>query len=358
MAIASRSIVDGLVEKDRVRRAVYTDPAIFSLEMERIYAQNWICLGHDSQLPEPGDFRTDEIAGRPILVTRHSDGQIHVLLNACRHRGATVCELPSGTSPVFRCPYHGWTYRSNGELAIVPSQEAFGPDFDREDYGLRPLPRVATYRGFIFVSFNPEVPELEEHLGRAAQYIDAFVDRAPAGRIQVRKPLKTEYSGNWKLQIDNFADGYHPPFTHQAVFGGPAERASGSQANGNGSGAPPRSGGTVSFGRGHSFSDLGRSRAARRFPEELSLHPAYVDALKERHGPERARELAMADTYLLIYPNLYLQTLLSHFRLVKPQAVDRTHVYGYPCDLVGAPAELNDELARVTMAWTSPGPGR
>ncbi|MBM2809819.1 MAG: (2Fe-2S)-binding protein [Chloroflexi bacterium] len=353
MAIRTRSTVDSLVEKDRVRRAVYTDPSIFSLEMERIYLGSWISLGHESEVPEPGDFKTDEIAGRPILVTRHNDGTVHVLLNACRHRGATVCEIASGNAPAFKCPYHGWTYRSNGELAIVPSQEAFGPDFDRNEYGLRPLPRVATYRGFIFASFNPDVPELEEHLGRAAQYIDAFVDRAPAGKIQVRKPLKTEYAGNWKLQIDNFADGYHPPFTHPAVFGGPTERAS--RAPTNGTEASRRGGGTRSFGRGHSFSDLGRFRASNRFPEELSLHPSYVSALTDRFGPERARELALADTYLLIYPNLYLQTLLSHFRLVKPQAVDRTHVYGYPCDLVGAPDVLNDELARVTMAWTSPG---
>ncbi len=347
MAIASRLDIANLVREDQVRRQIYLDPTIFEAEMERIFAGTWVCLGHESELPERGDFKTDELAGRPILVTRHNDGEIHVLLNSCRHRGATVCEVPAGNGPVFRCPYHGWTYRTNGELVIVPSQEDFGSDFDPKEYGLRPVSRVATYRGFVFASLNPSVPDLEQHLGPAARYIDDFVDRAPAGRIQVRKPLRQEYPGNWKLQMDNLADSLHAMFTHQATFGGPADRASRPQ---DGTARPP--GGAQTLGRGHAYSDNGHR--PNRFPELLILDPAYLSALAEHHGPERARELALADTHLIVYPNLFLQSLLSHFRLVKPAAVNRTEIYSYPCDLVGAPRQLNEELARVTALWTSP----
>ena len=96
MAIAIRSDIKGLVQNDRVRRAVYTDPAIYQMEIERIYSGTWICLGHDSEVPQPGDFKTDELAGRPILITRDADGKVTSYYNACMHRGATVCEQESG----------------------------------------------------------------------------------------------------------------------------------------------------------------------------------------------------------------------------------------------------------------------
>ena len=152
-------------------------------------------------------------------MSRHTDGQIYVLLNSCSHRGSTVCELPSGNTKSFRCPYHSWTYRTNGDLALLPSRDRFGADFDLADYGLTRVARVASYRGFMFASLAEDGPDLDEHLGRAKHYIDIFADRSPMGCVQVTKPLKYEYQGNWKLQMENMSDGYHAQYVHASAFG-------------------------------------------------------------------------------------------------------------------------------------------
>src|SRR2546422_9289342 len=120
MAIATRSQLEFLVKEDAVHRRVYTDPEVFAEEMRRIFGRTWVFIGHESEVPNPGDFKTDEIAGQPIIMVRHSDGDIHVLFNRCMHRGAVVCELASGNTSYFRCPYHAWSYKTNGELALVP----------------------------------------------------------------------------------------------------------------------------------------------------------------------------------------------------------------------------------------------
>jgi 2-chlorobenzoate 1,2-dioxygenase len=115
--------IKGLVEADRVHRAVYTDPALFELEMERLFGRAWLCLGHESQVPAPGDFFTTRMARQPVIVTRDADGAIHVLLNRCAHRGARVCEAAAGHAPQLVCPYHGWTYAPDGTLSGVPLPE-------------------------------------------------------------------------------------------------------------------------------------------------------------------------------------------------------------------------------------------
>src|SRR5438093_5846783 len=107
--VGAQSRFDALVKEDAVHRTLYTDPDIFIEEMRRIFGRTWVFVAHESEVPNPGDFKTDTMAGQPIIVSRHTDGRVYVLFNRCMHRGATVCELPSGNSSHFRCPYHAWT---------------------------------------------------------------------------------------------------------------------------------------------------------------------------------------------------------------------------------------------------------
>src|SRR5229473_2376945 len=118
MAIQTAAPYDALVRDDTVHRRIYTDPDIYRDEMARIYGRTWVFIAHESEVPEPGDFKTDTIGGRPIIIARDSGGQVHILNNACRHRGATVCNLPDGNTTFFRCPYHAWTYKTDGTLAL------------------------------------------------------------------------------------------------------------------------------------------------------------------------------------------------------------------------------------------------
>src|SRR5581483_3971655 len=170
--------------------------------------------------------RATTIGLQPVIVTRDADsGAIQVLYNRCRHRAATVCQDEAGTAHYFRCAYHGWTYNNRGELIGVPYRQGYGPGFRYSEYGLVRVPRVGSYRGFIFASLSEEGPTLEEHLGNARPYLDAIASQGPAGIYFRAGVHKYGYDGNWKLQLENSVDNYHAGFVHKSFFDLAARRA-------------------------------------------------------------------------------------------------------------------------------------
>ncbi len=170
-----------LVQADRVHRSVYADPQIFELEMERVFGRAWLLIGHESQVKDPGDYFTARMGREPVIVVRDAD--VRVLINRCMHRGSMVCAEGRGNAERFVCPYHGWSYDRAGALRAVP----FSNGYDKASlpHGLKSVPRVATYRGFIFASLSPKGERLEEFLGPARASLDDFVDRAPGGELEV-----------------------------------------------------------------------------------------------------------------------------------------------------------------------------
>jgi len=117
--------IKGLVQPDRVHRAVYTDPALFELELDRIFGHAWLILGHESQVRNPGDFFTTRMGREPVIVARHTDGSVRVFVNRCAHRGARVCDATAGTTREFVCAYHGWTYGTDGRLCGLPLPQGY-----------------------------------------------------------------------------------------------------------------------------------------------------------------------------------------------------------------------------------------
>jgi phenylpropionate dioxygenase-like ring-hydroxylating dioxygenase large terminal subunit len=208
------------------------------------------------------------------------------------------------------------------------------------------VPRVGSYRGFLFVTLNPNVPDLDQHLGRAKHYIDIFCDRSPTGAIEVTKPLKYEYAGNWKLQMENMSDGYHAQFVHASAFGTRYEP----NPDDDTADRPQRGRVERSFGPGHGVMgwwtpDIIANKQA---------NPKYFAALVERLGEERAEELAHLNIHLMVWPNLILHTNYAHIRVVRPLAVDHTEINTYPCRFVGAPDDLNAALVKATALHVSP----
>lgn len=341
---------DGLVLEDRVHRQLYIDPAIFEEEMQRIFERTWVFVGHDSEVPQTGDYKTAFIGRQPVILARHTDGRIHVLMNRCMHRGAVVCRAERGNTSIFRCMYHGWMYNTQGDLVGVPFPGGYGEDFGLRTLGLRRAPRVGNYRGFVFASLSPEGESLDDHLGPAKAYIDVMVDTAPSGEILVRSGVQRyTYPANWKLQMENLLDGYHPNFTHQIAFELSERRrgTSGRQANTEGSGATSRA-----FARGHGALHYS---AIRRYGGGEPEGPAaeHRRALEARLGQKRAEEVLGADLQLFVFPNLFFQNVRQHFRVIRPVSVDRTEVYAYPYTLAGAPDPLNQRQVRGLGWWAS-----
>ncbi len=360
----------GLIEPGRVHRRVYTDPQVFDAEMERIFGHAWLYIGHASQVPKAGDFITTDMGRQPVILTRHSDGTLHVLLNRCAHRGPKVVNERCGHRKQLTCLYHGWTYDTDGKLLRVPVPEGCAPGFDTGKFGLARVPRMQVYRGFVFASLAAQGPTFDAHIGAMTANIDDLVDRAPDGEIALDAGMhRYIYRGNWKLQIENVLDSYHVPFSHastvrhdgtqftrregdekgaQVVDGkaveGKAEKVS--------SDWKKRKSFTVPFGHGWtSNTELNDSKRAS------AVYDEYKRALAARVGEARMQHILTPRLHnTLIYPNVSIMGLNIHVRVIKPLAVDLTEVNIYPVRLAGAPDAMNAaniRLLNVTHAAAS-----
>lgn len=335
-----------LVRPDRVHRAVYTDPGIFAEEMEVVFGQTWVYVAHESELPAPNDFVTRKLGLRPVIVTRDRAGTVHVLANRCTHRAATVCRSDSGTAKSFTCPYHGWTFRNDGALTGVPWPEAWGPQFSKAELGLREV-TSASYRGFVFATLAEDPIDLRTHLGRAARYLDAWLDRLPGSEVVVRNGVnRMTYRGNWKLAYDNAGDGYHPAFSHRSLL--KMAGRTGDDKDMTYFGTTPDSGPMYaqSLGRGHTFLDQRPSYDGRgAFWRQQRPAPGReeLEALVRAADPDRADALldatVGAQMNLNIFPNLLV--IGNQIQVVEPLAVDHTQLTWWSTTLTNVPDEVN-----------------
>lgn len=336
-----------LVQDSRVDGRIYTDSDIFEDEIERIFHRWWIYVGHASQIPEPGDYQLTRIGRQPIIMSRDEDGEIHLLMNRCRHRGNSVCQYERGNANFFRCWYHGWTYNNKGNLVGVPYPKAYDESFRKEDYGLAKVARVGEHRGFIFGSLSPEGTSLDEHLGKAKDLIDLFVDQSPVGQIEVRSGSnKGKIKGNWKLIG---MDGYHVEFVHRSIAMMEArEKASNFSDKTEAKGLATKNR-SRDLGNGHVRLEYsGRLAEPERHLAPLLEKPwgrRYVEDLERAHGKERAQEMLCVKTpHVGIWPNL--QLIDSHIRVIHPVSVDETQVTMLPATLKGVPEDLNIQRLR------------
>jgi phenylpropionate dioxygenase-like ring-hydroxylating dioxygenase large terminal subunit len=341
-----------LVQPDRVHRSIYTDAAIFDLEMERIFGRAWLVLGHESQVREPGDYFTTRMGREPVVVLRHEDGSVRVLVNRCAHRGAMVCAEGRGTLERFVCPYHGWSYDRAGELKAVPFSAGYA--FCKlSELRLAAVARVATYRGFIFASLAAGGETLEDFLGPAKASFDDFVDRAPGGELQVAGGVfKHTYNGNWKLMLENHLDGAHPAWVHASSVavarnapepGG--ERYSDiavRQMRQNG--APDavwEATGIWTTPRGHGY--MGDYHDDDRLVAGLGnpVFDEYRHRLIADLGEERADQILRVTLWnTIVYPNCSFMSQFRQLRIIHPLAVDRSVVYTYSFRMPQAPAQM------------------
>ncbi|OAV61257.1 benzoate 1,2-dioxygenase large subunit [Enteractinococcus helveticum] len=331
----------------RVDRSIFTDEEIFELEMEYIFEGNWVYLAHESQLPEIGDYFTTYIGRQPVVITRDKEGGLNCLINACAHRGAMLCRRKTDNRTTFTCPFHGWTFRNTGELLKVKDSRRAGYPENFNKDGSHDLTKVRfeNYRGFLFGSLNPDVLPLEEHLGDATKIIDSIVDQSPEG-LEVLKGASTyTYDGNWKLQTENGADGYHVTAVHWNYAATTSRRTSGDSSNEtkamDAGGWGKVDGGYYSFPHGHLL--LWQEWTN---PEDRPLWDRR-DELVEKYGEEMANFMVNVSRNLCLYPNLYLMDQFSsQIRHLRPISVDKTEVTIYCIAPKGEPAEARVQRIR------------
>jgi phenylpropionate dioxygenase-like ring-hydroxylating dioxygenase large terminal subunit len=342
--------IQDLIEPGRVHRRVYTDPDVFELEMERIFGRAWLFVGHTSQVPNPGDFITTDLGRQPVIMTRHRDGSVQVLLNRCTHRGAKVVNERRGHAARLTCCYHGWSFDTDGRLMTVPVPEGCGEGFDKEAFGLARVPRVGEYRGFVFASLAAKGLSFEDHIGPVKGNIDDLVDRAPDGALALDAGMhRYVYNGNWKLQVENVLDSYHVPFGHASTVNkqgvqfarreGDKQGATVVETEKKQTAASWMDRKSFIAGNGHGWTSNTALNDGKRSSPAFD---EYKRALADKVGEARADEILIPRLHnSLIYPNMSIMGLNIHVRVIKPIAVDRTEVNIFPIRLVGAPTAMN-----------------
>lgn len=353
------SALSRLVQADQVHRDVYIDPEIFDLEMERLWSNTWVYVGHASQVPGPGDYYTTEIARQPVIMVRDGDTGIKVLLNRCAHKGARVVSAPTGnTGKYFRCPYHAWTFRTDGSLVGMPLPAGYDGTRMREcpaGRGMTALANVEVYRGFVFARLSERGVGFHEFFGDSLSSIDNMADRSPEGELEIAGGcLRYLHHCNWKMFVENLNDTMHPMVVHESSAGTAKNLWEGQPADAP---KPMAVEQFVPFVSNYKFFDDMGIRAIENghgyTGVNFSIHsgysavPEYEAALKQAHGEARAQRILGTNRHNTVYyPSLTIKGAIQAIRVVRPLAVDRTLIESWTFRLKGAPDAL---LARTVM---------
>lgn len=335
---------EALTSDARVHGSLYRDPAVFARELEMIWHRGWVYIGHESEVPAPGDYARRQIGLQPVVFMRGDDGRVRVLFNRCRHRGNLLCNRDRGSATVLKCPYHGWTYDRSGALLEPTFEEGYDSNLRREDFALSAVPRVAAYRGLVFASASDSGPSLDEHLGQVKTYLDLIMDVSPTGEIELRTGIqKLKYQGNWKFLPENSLEGdYHGPFIHRVAFELHSRRSGLDMSSLYENEIPDV---IRALPGGHMVEDY---RGATMAPPKRQPSPArlaYVTMMEARYGAAKARELlGTIPPLVYVFPNLIY--IMTHIRRVQPVSVNETFVYYQPMLLKGAPPEINEARLR------------
>lgn len=340
-----------LVKPDRVHTALYKDSAIFQDEMEKIFRRTWVWVAHESEIPQPGNFKTTHVGLQPVIVVRTREGEIRVLLNRCRHRGATVCDSRTGKSSNFVCPYHGWTYGLDGALRGVPYPEGY-PDFDKSEYGLVSL-RVETYAGLVFASCQPDIQPLSDFLGPAKIWIDLFMKQGAGFGVKVAGEHRFRFPGNWKIQLENTTDAYHFPLVHRSFLNS-VDDETGELLD-----VLNQGGFVEDLGNGHSVMvmipelvDLEKDLDAP-IPDRFE---ALAQELRRDHPEDVVRRVVRAvggtGFNLNLFPNLACS--MAFFRVLRPISVEETEISHIAIGMDGGPEAGNRARLRLHEHFQGP----
>jgi phenylpropionate dioxygenase-like ring-hydroxylating dioxygenase large terminal subunit len=360
MSMANRSL-QHLVDDSagRVSREIFVNQDIYDQEQEQLFARAWLFVGHESQIPHPGDYFAASMGEESVILTRDRDHQIHVFLNTCRHRGMKVCRYDEGNTAVFTCPYHGWSFATDGQLVGVPFyKEAYRERLDKSQWGLIEVAQLANYKGTIWATWDPQAPSFTDYLGGMSVYLDEVLDHRDgrAGGSEVLGGVvKWTMPCNWKFAAENFqGDGYHN-ISHRSVdlVGiGP-------------SGTGRRDNERVKARRFNvSFPELGHGAHPALQPDDLPYIPTFQSAPhveayfkhcyeeRQRRLGKRARLMGMTGT---VFPNMSILSRQPRSIAVwHPRGPLKTEAWRWFLVDQDTPDDVQDVLRHYYMRYSGP----
>lgn len=189
----------------------YNDARIFALDMQEIFAKEWLFAGMTCEIPAKGNYLTLEIGDNPVILVRGNEGKVHGFHNVCRHRGSRLCVHERGKVAKLVCPYHQWTYELDGRLLFAGSD--MGDDFDPTAFGLKPI-HVRTGGGFIFISLAEQPPVIDDLLLALEHYLEPY-DMA---NVKIAVESNIIENANWKLVLENNRECYHCNGAHPELL--------------------------------------------------------------------------------------------------------------------------------------------
>ena len=351
-------------ERGTLDRRIFVDPAIYQEELERVFGRMWLWVGHDSLVPNPNDFFLTYMGEDPVILCRTASGQLKAFLNMCRHRGNRIVRADDGNAKNFMCAYHGWTYSNEGRLVSVPGlQEAYYGELDVDSLGLVEVAHLDTYAGFVFATWAPDAPSLEDYLGDMRWYMDILFNRRDGG-VELLGPDKWVIPTNWKNPADNFiGDRYHAGVSHRSAT--LARMTVLKERTGEDRPMPKNSweqpGNQVHAALGHGCAavlledEQDRERAQRQAVGDPKLHE-YAQSIRsemeQRLGSLRARRVNPGHSG--VFPNMSWLNGNTTVRMWHPRGPFQTEVWSFVAIDRAAPPEVKDLFRRYTMSQFGP----
>lgn len=354
------------MQEGTVGREIFVDEEVYKQELERIFTRAWLFVGHESMIRNPDDFVTSRMGGDSVILTRDRQGKIHVLLNTCMHRGMKLCRYDQGNTRAFTCPYHGWSYSTDGKIVEVPGELVGVPGFathyksqlDKPKWGLIRVPRVVNYKGAIFANWDENAPDFEDYLGDMKLYLDAALDHRdgrPGGSEMIGGIQKWRVKCNWKFAAENFIGDLYHDISHRSVDVtgiGPSK----------GKGRRDRNYDrvTVGFpGRGHGGLVEPPYDTERDFVPTFTNHPEVQDYLREiyearvKNLGNRMRVTTGTGT---IFPNMSFHgrqpRTMTVFHPIGPTEMEMWRIFLVDAD---APQAFKDACRHYYIRYSGPG---
>jgi phenylpropionate dioxygenase-like ring-hydroxylating dioxygenase large terminal subunit len=344
-----------------ISREIFVNDDIYQQEQEQVFARAWLFVGHESQIPHPGDYFTSCMGEESVILTRDSRHTIHVFLNTCRHRGMKVCRYDEGHTSVFTCPYHGWSFACDGRLVGVPHEKtAYHEQLDKSQWGLIEVAQLANYKGTIWATWDKDAPPFLDYLGEMTTYLDTALDCRDGreGESEVIGGVqKWTLPANWKFPAENFAgDAYHN-ISHRSVdlVGiGPS-----------GTGRRDTAERTNLWRISSALSQVGHGAVSLLQPEDMPYTPSFqntpvveeyfrqaYEARQRRMGSD-ARILGAVGT---VFPNMsYLARQPRTIAVWHPRGVGKTEAWRWFLVDKDAPEEVKDVMRHYAMRYSGPG---